>query len=102
MRRALAPLLLALAAACGSPCQDLATRICECQPTASSRRSCQAAIEDQIDNGSPRPGSREQDFCERKLDTCPDPDDDPLMCDRLLTDEGKIACGLAYPEPPAE
>ena len=104
MRRVLAALAsvpLALAAGCGSACQDLGTRICECQPAGSARTACQRAIEDQIDKGNPKPGSGEQDFCEQKLRTCPDPDDDREMCDRLQTEEGKIACGLAYPEPAA-
>jgi hypothetical protein len=100
MRRSIAAALLALSAACSSPCQDLATRICECRPTGGDRDVCQRAIEQQIDSGSPRPGESEQDFCERKLATCADPSDDANACARLETEEGKQACGLAFDDPP--
>jgi hypothetical protein len=97
MRRALAAAALALACACSSPCQDLATRICKCEPSGAERTFCQRSIEDQISNGNPRPGSSEQDFCEQKLETCPDPSDSATMCQDLQTEEGKQACGLAFP-----
>ena len=102
MRRLVPALLLAAAAACSSPCQDLATRICECEPSGRARSNCQRAVENQIEGGSPRPGSGEQDFCEAKLKTCPDVSDDPTLCDRLQTEEGKRACGLAFDEPAAQ
>jgi hypothetical protein len=96
MRRSLALALLALAAGCSSPCQDLATRICECEPSGAERRICQRSIEDQIGSGDQRPGDSEQDFCEEKLKSCPDPSDSPGVCELLRTPEGKQACGLAF------
>ncbi len=89
-------LALLLAAACGSPCGDLGTRICNCQPAGSLRDSCNRAVSDQISKGNPKPGSSEQDFCKDRLNHCADPSDDPTMCDRLLTTQGRIDCGLAY------
>jgi hypothetical protein len=99
MRRTALALALTLAAAltaCGSPCQDLGNRICKCSAEGAVRESCERAVEEQVESGNPRPGSNDQDFCEEKLDSCADPDDDPAMCDRLETEAGKRACGLAY------
>lgn len=99
MRRTALALALSLSAAltaCSSPCQDLGTRICKCLPEGVSRENCERAVEDQVDSGNPKPGGDDQDFCEEKLKTCPDPDDDAAMCDRLETEQGKQACGLAY------
>jgi hypothetical protein len=99
MRRiALAVTLLVAAAlsGCGSPCQDLGNRICKCQPEGNSREICERAVDEQVEDGNPKPGGDDQDFCEQKLRSCPDPDDDPAMCERLDTAEGKQACGLAY------
>ena len=99
MRRTALAITLALAAAltaCSSPCQDLGTRICKCLPEGINRENCERAVERQVEDGNPRPDGDDQDFCEAKLRTCPDPDDDPAVCDRLETEEGKQACGLAY------
>jgi hypothetical protein len=96
---ALLPLVLALA--CGSPCQDLGERICGCQPAGSARDGCKRAVEDQIDRGNPRPGDSEQDRCEALLATCPDPGSDEDACDEIQTEQGRIACGLAYDAPAA-
>jgi len=99
MRRTALALALFLAtalAACGSPCQDLGDRICKCQPEGITRENCERAVDKQVKDGNPRPGSNDQDFCEQKLKSCPNPDDDPAMCDRLETEVGKQACGLSY------
>jgi hypothetical protein len=96
MRRSASAALLALLCACSSPCQDLATRICECEPSGAERTLCQRSIEDQIGSGNPRPGDSEQDFCEQKLATCPDPGDSPQVCTDLQTEEGMRRCGLAF------
>jgi hypothetical protein len=99
--RLAALLTLVLAAACGSPCQDLGERICKCQPAGTAQDGCKQAVEDQIDRGNPRPGDSEQDRCEELLKTCPDPANDAGACDRLATEEGRVACGLGYGEPAA-
>jgi hypothetical protein len=101
MRRLLAMLPLAAALACGSPCEDLVDRICACQPVGPLRDSCSRTGKDQIENGNPKPGSSQDSLCERKLDTCPNPSNDPAACEKLETEEGKIACGLAAELPPA-
>jgi hypothetical protein len=102
LMRALPLALAALAVlACGSPCQDLATRICNCQTAGAVRDSCVSGIKAQLSNGAQKPGSADERFCTSILDSgkCPDPADDRTMCDRLLTPQGKEACGLAFPAP---
>ncbi len=92
---ALAGLAVAAAAACGSPCQDLAERICNCSFAGVARDSCVTQVKNQL-GGSGQPGSADQSFCQQKLATCKDPGDDPAMCQRLLTPQGRQDCGLAY------
>jgi hypothetical protein len=94
----LAALPLALAAGCGSPCEDLGDRICLCQPPGGLRDVCRNAVKDQIGKGNPKPTGTQQDFCEQTLRTCPNPSNDDRACDTQATSAGKIACGLAYPE----
>lgn len=89
---------VAAAAGCGSPCQDLAERICNCNFTGSPRDSCISSIKNQLGNSNP--SDADQSFCQSKLATCPDPSDDASICQRILTAAGKRACGLAY-DPPA-
>jgi hypothetical protein len=91
--RLLAALLLALAAAaCGdSPCQELGERICRCQPGL-GEDACRTQVEEQLKNVDPG-----DDFCDAHLATCNHPTGGEL-CEFLLTEDGKIACGLA-PEP---
>ena len=94
----LAPLPLALLGmiGCGSPCQDLADRICNCQPAGTLRDSCKSSVKNQI--GSANPSSSDQSTCSEKLKTCPDPESTPSQCQVLETQAGKEACGLAFPE----
>ncbi len=93
--------LLALAtgvAACGSPCQDLAERICNCQPAGVARDNCKSSVKNQIGGSEgQRPAGDDQKRCQALLDTCPDPESNSHQCEVLATPEGKIACGLAYP-----
>ena len=93
------PILLALAAlaGCGSPCQDLADRICSCQPLGGLRDNCKSSIRNQL--GQSKPDDATQRFCEGRLATCHDPATDSTACDALLTEAGKVACGLAFPAP---
>jgi hypothetical protein len=90
MRLLAAALALALAACSDSPCQELGEKICQCQPGLSSD-SCKTLVEDQL--GSKDPG---EDTCQRFLDSCDGrrPADVPL-CEWLLTEQGKVACGLS-------
>jgi hypothetical protein len=94
----LAPLALGLlcAVGCGSPCQDLADRICNCQPSGTLRDSCKSSVKNQID--AAKPTSSDQSYCSDRLKTCPDPESTPSQCQVLETQAGKEACGLAFPE----
>ncbi len=108
MRKLLPALVLvavALAAAvvaCSSPCQDLAVRICGCQPLGALQTTCVASVKNQLSNGSQQPTSADQQYCQALLATCPDPNNDPDagVCHTLASPEGKVACGLAYPDSP--
>jgi hypothetical protein len=100
MRKLLAPLaLLALAVAiaaagCGSPCQDLADHICNCQPQGALQDSCKTSVKTQL--GSQNPSKSDENFCQDRLRHCKDPSEDSTLCDRLQTVQGKIDCGLAF------
>jgi len=91
---ALAALALGLAG-CGSPCQDLAERICNCQPAGGLRDNCKSSVKTQIDSLQPSAG--DQSICTEKLQTCPDPESTPGQCEKIQTQAGKEACGLAFP-----
>jgi hypothetical protein len=93
---ALAP-LLALAASCGSPCQDLAARICDCLPVGGVRDACNQSVKNQLGNDATKPSAAQEASCTRLLSSCPDPGSDGRACDELKTEAGKIACGLAFP-----
>lgn len=104
MRKPLAALLvLALSAAvaavaCSSPCQDLATRICNCQPPGALQDNCNSSVKNQLGSGAEQPTAADEAYCESKLSTCPDPGGNPDagICRALRAPSGKIACGLAF------
>ncbi len=104
MRKLLPVLLLVVAVlsaavvACSSPCEDLATRICGCQPAGATRDNCVSGVKNQLKSGVQQPNSDDQAYCESKLATCPDPggDLDAGVCHALNAASGKIACGLAF------
>jgi hypothetical protein len=91
------PLVAAALLACGTPCGDLADHICLCQPAGSLRDACRRTVSDQIGKGNPKPGQTQEAFCEDRLPHCKKPSEDPGMCERLLTDAGRVDCGLAFP-----
>lgn len=84
------------AAGCGGACQQLAERICKCQPEGSIRNNCNVQAQNQLKQ-TPKPGQSDEDFCDARLGTCADPGKDPAMCDRLNGEQGKVDCGVAYP-----
>lgn len=90
--RPLAAAALALALAlpgCGdSACQELGEKICSCQPGLGSD-ACQNLIEDQLQDEDPG-----DSYCEGVLATC-EPPGGANLCEWLLTEDGKVACGLA-------
>ncbi len=99
----LPPLILAAAlAGCGSPCQDLADRICACQPAGSLRDSCASSVGNQIGGSGQHPQSADQKYCQSLLDgtatqpACPDPGKDSEACNFMQTPQGKVACGLSF------
>ncbi len=97
-RAVIALAALALAQGCTTHCQELAERICGCLLEGPTRDACKRQVEAQLKR-DPRPDGNAQAFCESKLATCPPAGDDPGMCDRLNTCQGKVDCGLAYPNP---
>src|SRR5512144_2679003 len=90
---ALSALALLGLAHCGSPCQDLADRICNCQPAGTLQDNCKSSVKTQI--GATNPTGADQAFCAARLKDCPDPSSDPGQCQVLQTQKGKAACGLA-------
>jgi hypothetical protein len=84
---------------CADPCEELAERICTCQPTETSQSACKSRVEEQLDKGPDKPTAGDDNYCEKLLDRCHDPEDDRAVCARLETPQGKIDCGLAYPAP---
>ncbi len=89
------------AAGCGSPCQELGERICNCFPAGAGRDNCKRRVQNTLSTEKPGPTEADQAFCESRLETCPDPQDDPSVCDRLRTAQGKVDCGFAFaPEAP--
>jgi hypothetical protein len=101
MTRSLALAALAAAvlagAGCGSPCEDLATRICHCQPAGTIRDTCVQTVKNQVGRDATKPTQAQEQFCASRLATCKDPADDSTQCDRLKTPQGKVDCGLAFP-----
>jgi hypothetical protein len=92
MRRLAALALALLAAACSdSPCQDLGERLCSC--TGLSEDSCTAQVEAELETAG-----MSDETCDRFLGSCNAQSGVPL-CEWLLTEDGKQACGLAQPDP---
>jgi hypothetical protein len=95
---ALAATLAALAASgCGSPCQDLGDRICDCQPQGTSRDSCRSTVRSTLSSNNPN-GDQES-TCRHLLDTCVAPEGAANICDFINSEAGKEACGMAFPTP---
>ncbi len=92
-------LTLALGATgCGSACQDLAYRVCQCEAAGQLRTNCQTNVKARIRAAAP--GGNEQSYCSSLLGGCPDPNGDVNQCAWMLnTCPGKVACGLALPAP---
>ena len=80
-------LTLTLAAGCGDPCLKLADQICSCQPDDVSRANCSQRARDQ--EGIFSVDKQDQDFCQHALDS------NACDCQKLITPEGRKACGLA-------
>jgi hypothetical protein len=94
---ALAVALAAGLAACSTPCQELGHKLCSCRGVGTSRRSCENAVDDELNRL--KPDQAAQDACEAALRTCKAPEG-IAFCTWLDGADGKIACGLALPEGP--
>ena len=92
-------LALALAATgCSTPCQDLGERICNCEGEGQILNNCKTNVQARVKASSAT--DSEQDYCEAKLATCPDPNGNIEACAYILnTCPGRVACGLALPTP---
>ena len=86
--------LLALAG-CGSACQDLGDRICDCQPAGSLRDNCKSSVKTQVGSGAQKATDSDQALCQQLLQTCVSTDAQNL-CDWIQTPAGRKACGLSY------
>jgi hypothetical protein len=96
MRRPAALVLLSSAllalAGCKSPCRELSELRCACvEPF--RRETCLRAVA--TDESNVEPTDADLALCEQKLDECGIDPENQDTCDRLETDEGKRACGLA-------
>jgi hypothetical protein len=82
---------LALATACGDACLSLADQVCSCQPDSNSKALCNQKAK--TAEGIFPVGSMDAQLCQQKLDahTCD--------CSKLITAEGRAACGLVITSP---
>ncbi len=80
----LAAALAALVAGCGSPCGDLANKICSCQPNDTQVQACNNGVS--ADTFGANPTSAQEDRCAQLTKTCTCA---ALACGNLA------ACGLA-------
>ena len=84
---------LAGLAGCGpSACQELGERICRCQPGLDSG-TCKTQVERLLKSENPGKAT-----CETLLGTCSAPSGLDL-CEWMMTEPGKQACGLAPAAP---
>lgn len=89
--------LLAAAGGCSTPCEELGKRVCACQPAGTERDNCDRNVTQLVKKA--RTSEQQQDFCDGKLSSCPDPASDSTACDMMNTPAGKDRCGLSYPLP---
>ncbi len=80
-----------LVGGCNNDCYNLATQICQCQPTAQAIATCNSNIAQA--NSVAQPTNADLARCTAALNTCD--------CRTLATGtpEAKVACGLARPNP---
>jgi hypothetical protein len=88
----LIPATALVASACGSACEDLAHRICNCQPTRAQRDRCRVNVDAAARNFDL--SDEQEDRCQAILDS------GDCNCEALLAGDF-AACGLSY-DPAAE
>jgi hypothetical protein len=80
-------LALALSAwGCGNPCNDLAGKVCDCQPTRAKQKSCEISVDSASQNISL--SDEEKDRCSEILDA------ETCTCDALAAGD-YASCGLS-------
>jgi len=99
MRRALLSLCAAVLSAaalagCGNACEDLGARLCGCSGGGTASDTCKQQIKNQLNDLGLT--SANKNFCAQTLDTCSAPAG-MEFCEWVNTQQGKVACGLAYP-----
>lgn len=95
-RLPLAAALLALLAACSTPCRDLGDRLCRCTSAGTTRDTCERQVKQDLDRV--KPTGEQDDFCSARLDTCNAPDG-AEFCEWIETTCGKASCGLSIEDP---
>jgi hypothetical protein len=92
---ALIAALAILAGGCSdSPCQELGEKLCGC--TGTGTEACKRQVDAQLETLDPDDAT--EDRCERLLGSCSPPAGAEL-CEWLLTEDGKVACGIAAENP---
>ena len=81
-------LTVPLVAGCGNACLKLADQICGCQPDDTSRANCSQRAREQEAIFPVR--SEDERRCQDALDA------NACDCQKLITPEGRTACGIAY------
>ena len=91
MRLLACVLSLALTTACGDACLSLASQVCSCQPDANSQAICNQKAKDA--EAIFAVGKVDSKLCQQKLDA------HLCDCNKLITAEGRQACGLVNTPP---
>ena len=85
-------------AGCGSACETLADRVCDCLSGGQIQSDCKKNVQARI--GASGATAAEQSNCQALLATCPVPNGDVNVCSWISnTCAGRVACGLALPLP---
>ncbi len=84
-----------LTSACGSLCEDLGSRLCDCTIPGTTKASCVDAVKAEIQRNNPS-----KDACGHYLSTCyartnPETGKEITFCDWLDGRCGKASCGLS-------
>jgi hypothetical protein len=83
----LLPAMAVLTSACGSPCEDLANKVCRCQPTEAKKDRCRINIDTAVRNFDL--SDEQEDRCQKILDSG--------TCTCTAVQAGDLnACGLSY------
>jgi hypothetical protein len=94
---ALAVLIASLALqGCGSACQDLGDRLCQCAGSGTLRDTCKTEVKNQLSAAGVQPGNTAA--CSAALTTCNAPSG-AAFCEWITTACGKASCGLSSETP---